>query len=79
MPLTMEQIESAKPGLRPLKSNGENEQLSSQVRKETNNKAGQNAKPAANDQAPNFVKTDKPYILSDGGGLYLEVDPSGGK
>jgi len=79
MPLTMEQIESAKPGLRPLKPNGENEQPSSQARKETNSKPGRKAKPAANDQAQNFVKTDKPYKLSDGGGLYLEVDPSGGK
>jgi integrase len=32
-----------------------------------------------NDQGPKFVKTDKPYKLFDGGGLYLEVDPSGGK
>ena len=79
MPLTIEQIESAKPGLRPLKPNGENEQPSSQARKETNSKPGRKAKPAANDQAQNFVKTDKPYKLSDGGGLYLEVDPSGGK
>jgi len=63
----------------PLKPNGENEQLSSQALKETNSKAGQEAKPAANDQAQNFVKTDKPYKLSDGGGLYLEVDPSGGR
>ena len=28
---------------------------------------------------PRFVKTDKPYKMADGGGLYLEVDPSGGK
>ena len=79
MPLTKEQIESAKPGLRPLKHNGEDEQPSSQALKETNSKAGRKAKAAATDQAQKFVKTDKPYKLSDGGGLYLEVDPSGGK
>jgi hypothetical protein len=78
-PLTVDQIENAMPGLRPLKPHGENEQLSSQTPKETNSKPGQKPKLAANDQAPKFVKTDKPYKLSDGGGLYLEVDPSGGK
>ncbi|MGC9159342.1 MAG: Arm DNA-binding domain-containing protein [Terracidiphilus sp.] len=75
MPLTKEQIESAKPGLRPLKQNGEDEQPSSEARKEPNRKA----KPVATDHEQKFVRTDKPYKLSDGGGLYLEVDPSGGK
>jgi Arm domain-containing DNA-binding protein len=28
---------------------------------------------------PKFVETDKPYKMADGKGLYLEVDPSGGK
>lgn len=79
MTLTKEQIESAKPGLRPLKQNGEDEQPSSQAPKETNSKAGRKAKAVATDEAQKFVKTDKPYKLSDGGGLYLEVDPSGGK
>lgn len=79
MPLTIEQIESAKPGLRSLKPNGQNKHLSSQARKATNCKAGWKAKSTANDQAQNFVKTYKPYKLADRGGLYLEVDPSSGK
>ena len=28
---------------------------------------------------PKFVATDKPYKMADEKGLYLEVDPSGGK
>jgi integrase len=30
-------------------------------------------------KAPQFIATKKPYKMADGGGLYLEVDPSGGK
>ena len=29
--------------------------------------------------APQFIPTDKPYKLADAKGLYLEVDPAGGK
>jgi integrase len=36
-------------------------------------------KVGATKEAPKFIATEKPYKMSDGGGLYLEVDPAGGK
>jgi hypothetical protein len=35
--------------------------------------------PLAQLQARNAKPTDKPYKLADGGGVYLEVMPTGGK
>ena len=80
MPLTVFEIEGAKPGLRPVRQNEEDKSSPSKVREEANAKnAGKRIKPAKNASKPQFVETDKPYRLFDGGGLYLEVDPSGGK
>ena len=80
MPLTDIQIRNAKPGLWPVRQSEEDKSSPSEVQEKANAKtAGKRGKPAKNAFKPRFVETDKPYRLSDGGGLYLEVDPSGGK
>ena len=78
MPLTDIQIRNAKPGLRPVKANKKDQKSSpfndGKVNGETAcNNAG------ATKEAPRFIATEKPYKMSDCGGLYLEVDPAGGK
>jgi Arm DNA-binding domain len=73
MPLTDIQIRNAKPGLKPIRpqkhEGGKNSHSAATITNGTNLKSG----------AGHFEKTDKPYKLSDASGLYLEVDPSGGK
>jgi hypothetical protein len=41
--------------------------------------ADSKGKSGGTDADPKFIATDKPYKLADGAGLYLEVDPAGGK
>jgi hypothetical protein len=78
MPLTDVQIRTAKPGLRPVKASGKS--LRSQKEGKTKGKpAGRKVKPSETSGAPHFIATEKPYKMAHGGGLYLEVDPSGGK
>lgn len=77
MPLTVLEINAAKPGLRPVKQHNvgqKDKQL--QSKDETSVQARDST---GNEQDSGFVTTDKPYKMADGGGLYLEVDPSGGK
>ena len=89
MPLTVFEIDAAKPGLRPVRQieEDEKEQKGNEMKKgkkvkkspskgEVSVEAGDST---GNEPDPRFVKTDKPYKMADGGGLYLEVDPSGGK
>jgi len=98
MPLTVLEIDAAKPGLRPKRQIVEvEEDEKEQKGKKTKN--GKKAKRSTSntpnkpdgevsaegggttedESDPRFVKTDKPYKLAVGGGLYLEVDPAGGK
>jgi hypothetical protein len=73
MPLTDVQIRTAKPGLRPVRSGKGKKQAKSKGQRSANETILGKA------DLPEFVKTDKPYKLADEKGLYLEVDPSGGK
>jgi integrase len=70
MPLTDIQIRNAKPGLKPIRP-----------KKPARGENCQSAVTSTNSTASNSdaEKTDKPYKLADANGLYLEVDPSGGK
>ena len=89
MPLTIFEIESAKPGLRPVRQIEEDEKEQKGNERKKGKKDKQSSSKGevsveAGDSTgykpdPRFVKTDKPYKMADGGGLYLEVDPSGGK
>jgi integrase len=90
MPLTIYEIDAAKPGLRPVRQSKEGEK---DEKEQKGKKKGKKDKqfpskgevsveggdPTGNEPDPGFVETDKPYKMADGGGLYLEVDPSGGK
>ena len=90
MPLTVFEIDAAKPGLRPVKQGRESE---NDEKERKGNKKGKKNKyspsngdvsveennPTGNEPDSRFVATDKPYKMADGKGLYLEVDPSGGK
>ena len=79
MPLTDIQVRNAKPGLKPVRqSNKDEESTSPEQRKAKGKTAGKRTKSEAHD-ASQFIATEKPYKMADGGGLYLEVDPSGGK
>ncbi len=91
MPLTVFEIDAAKPGLRPVRQSEEGEEDEKEQKGEK--KKGKKGKqspaksevsvegrdPTGNEPDSRFVKTDKPYKMADGGGLYLEVHPSGGK
>jgi len=80
MPLTDVQIRNAKPGLRPVKPNRKNVPSHTQkLETAPGTSAGRNGKSDNTDADPKFIVTDKPYKLADGAGLYLEVDPAGGK
>ena len=86
MPLTVLEINAAKPGLRPVKqsANGEKEQKGKKNGKKdkqvpSKDKVSVEGGDPTGNEDSGFVKTDKPYKMADGGGLYLEVDPSGGK
>jgi hypothetical protein len=87
MPLTVLEINAAKPGLRPVKQrvNGEKEQKVKKKKGKQDKQAPSKGEvlveggyPTGNEDS-GFVKADKPNKMADGGGLYLEVDPSGGK
>ena len=73
MPLTDVQIRNAKPGLKPIRPGELAKRQNSQSAVTSTNGT------ASNSDAARFEKTDKPYKLADANGLYLEVDPSGGK
>jgi integrase len=78
MPLTDKQIQNAKPGQRPVKADRKDKASPPLRAGNTKGKtAGDKTGPTKED--PNFIATEKPYKMSDSGGLYLEVDPSGGK
>ncbi len=79
MPLTDFQVRNAKPGLRPVRQNNKDaESTSPEPRKAKGKTAGKRPQSQAHG-ASQFIVTEKPYKMADGGGLYLEVDPSGGK
>jgi integrase len=70
MPLKDVQIKNAKPGLKPVRK----------VKRQALAKepdAGSTG--AATAKHPKYEKTVKPYKLADANGLYIEIDPSGGK
>jgi len=73
MPLTDIQIRNAKPSLKPIRP----EELAK--RKDSQSAVTSINGAASKSDAARFEKTDKPYKLADANGLYLEVDPSGGK
>ena len=73
MPLTDIQIRNAKPGLKPIRPGELAKRKNSQSAVTSTNGT------ASKSDAARFEKTDKPYKLADANGLYLEVDPSGGK
>jgi len=77
MPLTVLEINAAKPGLRPVKQHDVGQKDKQLQSKGEISVQGRDS--TGNEQDSGFVKTDKPYKMADGGGLYLEVDPSGGK
>ena len=80
MPLTALQVQNAKPGLRPFKASGKEEKSKLAKQKKAMGKpAGKDADSVGTDRAVQFILTEKPYKMADAGGLYLEVDPSGGK
>lgn len=78
MPLTDTQIRNAKPGLRPVKANKKDKKSPRLKDGKAKGKTARDKHGAAK-EAPKFIATEKPYKMSDGGGLYLEVDPAGGK
>ena len=78
MPLTDVQIRNAKPAKRPVKANRKDKKSPSLRDGNTKGNTAHD-KIEATKEAPKFIATDKPYKMSDGGGLYLEVDPAGGK
>ncbi len=78
MPLTDKQIQNAKPGQRPVKANRKDKKSPSRRDGNTKDKTAGD-KTGATKEDPKFIATEKPYKMSDSGGLYLEVDPSGGK
>jgi Arm DNA-binding domain len=73
MPLTGIQICNAKPGLKPIRPGELAKRENSQSAVTSTNTTDSNS------GAARFEKTDKPYKLSDTNGLYLEVNPSGGR
>lgn len=78
MPLTDTQIRNAKPCQKPVKANGKDKKPPPAKQKSKKRKtAGVDV--SVHEEAPKFIATDKPYKMTDGKGLYLEVDPSGGK
>ncbi len=73
MPLTDIQIRNAKPGRKPIRPEELDKRQNSQSAVTSTNGMDSNSSTAL------FNETDKPYKLADANGLYLEVDPSGGK
>lgn len=78
MPLTDVQVRNAKPGLRPVKADRKDKKAPPLRDGNTKGKTPGD-KTGATKEAPKFIATARPYTMSDGGGLYLEVDPAGGK
>jgi hypothetical protein len=78
MPLTDVQIRSLNGGQKPVKPSKE-KSGQPKVSKPKNTTKGGGATLAKTDDAPKFIVTTKPYKMADEAGLYLEVDPSGGK
>lgn len=78
MPLTDVQVRNAKPGLRPVKADRKDKKAPPLRDGNTKGKTPGD-KTGATKEAPKFIATARPYKMSDGGGLYLEVDPAGGK
>jgi integrase len=78
MPLTDKQIQNAKPGQRPVKANSKDKKSLPLGEGITKGEAADDKTGPAKEN-PKFIATKKPYKMSDSGGLYLEVDPSGGK
>jgi len=79
MPLTNTRVRNAKPGVKPRKRAKDRESPLPGLTKATNSISGIVAKSAGSDDVSPFEKTTKPCKMADGAGLYLEVDPSGGK
>jgi integrase len=79
MPLTDVQIRNLIGGQKPVKPS--NEELGTpRVSKPKNRTKGIGPTLLAKtDDEPKFIVITKPYKMADGAGLYLEVDPSGGK
>ena len=77
MALTVLKVQNAKPGLRPIRP-GDKRKSPVTERRRGKTGAEDDARRGAVQQ-PQFVETEKPYKLADEKGLYLEVDPSGGK
>jgi hypothetical protein len=78
MPLTDTQIKNAKPGQRPVKATRKDKKSPPLKAGNATGKTDGDKVGAAKED-PKFIATEKPYKISDGGGLYLEVDPAGGK
>jgi hypothetical protein len=86
MALTVFEIDAAKPGLRPVRQTAEDKKDEKEQKGKKDRQFPSKGEvsiegrdPTGNELDSRFVKTDKPYKMADGGGLYLEVDPSGGK
>jgi hypothetical protein len=80
MPLTALRVRNAKPGLRPVKPNSkEGKSKLAKQKKPLGKPADKDAELAETERAVQSIPTDKLYKMADGRGLYLEVDPSGGK
>jgi integrase len=70
MPLTDKHIKNAKPGLKPARDSKRLKETRGLEALSTTSSTSTNRK---------FETTHKPYKLSDAHGLYIEIDPSGGK
>ena len=82
MPLTDIQVRNAKPGLKPARqSNKDEESTSPEQRKAKGKTAGKRTKSEAHD-ASQFIATEKPYKMADGGHfiwrLILQLGSTGG-
>lgn len=78
MPLTDLQVRNLNGGQKPVKPSNE-QSGPPRVSKPENRTKRIGATLAKTDNEPKFIVTTKPYKMADGAGLYLEVDPSGGK
>lgn len=78
MPLTDTQIRNAKPCQKQVKANRKDKKSPPVRDGNTKGKTAGN-KVGARKETPKFIATEKPCRMSDSGGLYLEVDPAGGK
>jgi len=78
MPLTDVQVRNLNGGQKPVKPSNE-ESGPPRVSEPKNRTKRIGATLAKTDDEPKFIVTTKPYKMADGAGLYLEVDPSGGK